>query len=75
MSATNAISGISIVGAIVAGRRRTDSLLATMLGFDRRRRSATINVVGGFLITDRMLHMFKAAADRARTRDAMTARR
>ena len=57
MSATNAISGISLVGSLVlAGSDR--GTLATLLGFIAVT-AATINVVGGFLITDRMLKMFK----------------
>ena len=57
MSATNAISAISVVGAIVtAGAQH--STLSTALGFIAVV-SATINLVGGFLITDRMLKMFK----------------
>ena len=58
MSATNAISAISIVGAlVVAGSRH--SLLTSVLGFIAVT-CATINVVGGFGITDRMLRMFKS---------------
>ena len=57
MSATNAISGISLVGSIVtAGAQH--STLSTVLGFIAVT-CATINVVGGFMITDRMLKMFK----------------
>ena len=57
MSATNAISGISLVGSIVAaGSRHSD--VATVLGFIAVI-CATANVVGGFLITDRMLKMFR----------------
>jgi NAD(P) transhydrogenase subunit alpha len=57
MSATNAISGISLVGSLVlAGSNR--GLLATVLGFVAVT-TATVNVVGGFLITDRMLKMFR----------------
>jgi NAD(P) transhydrogenase subunit alpha len=59
MSATNAISGISLVGSLVAagaGHGR----ITTLLGFIAVV-AATINVVGGFLITDRMLKMFKHA--------------
>ncbi len=57
MSATNAISAISLVGSIVmAGAER--GLLANVLGFVAVT-SATINAVGGFIITDRMLRMFK----------------
>jgi NAD(P) transhydrogenase subunit alpha len=57
MSATNAISGISLIGSLViAGAHETQ--LATWLGFVAVT-TATINVVGGFGITDRMLKMFK----------------
>jgi NAD(P) transhydrogenase subunit alpha len=57
MSATNAISAISLVGSLVmAGSDRGS--LPTVLGFIAVT-SATINVVGGFIITDRMLKMFK----------------
>ncbi len=57
MSATNAISGISLVGSLViAGAGRNE--LSTFLGFIAVT-AATINIVGGFLITDRMLKMFK----------------
>ena len=57
MSATNAISGISLVGSIVtAGKHQT--LVSTILGLTAVIAS-TINVVGGFLITDRMLKMFR----------------
>jgi NAD(P) transhydrogenase subunit alpha len=57
MSATNAISAISVVGALVmaGGDYNTTS---TILGFIAVI-SATINVVGGFMITDRMLRMFR----------------
>ena len=56
MSGSNAISGIAIVGAIIA--TKTGSELGTYLGFVAVI-FATINVVGGFLVTDRMLKMFK----------------
>lgn len=59
MSATNAISAISIVGAlVVAGSGH--GLLSGILG-GIAVMCATINVVGGFIITDRMLKMFKSA--------------
>jgi proton-translocating NAD(P)+ transhydrogenase subunit alpha len=59
MSATNAISAISLVGSLVlAGADH--GLLPTVLGFVAVT-CATINVVGGFIITDRMLKMFKRA--------------
>jgi NAD(P) transhydrogenase subunit alpha len=56
MSATNAISAISIVGALVVAGSRY-SLLGSILGAIAVA-CATINVVGGFIITDRMLRMF-----------------
>ncbi len=57
MSATNAISGISLVGSLVAAGGNQGNV-ATVLGFIAVT-AATINVVGGFMITDRMLKMFK----------------
>ncbi|HEY0005370.1 MAG TPA: NAD(P) transhydrogenase subunit alpha [Pyrinomonadaceae bacterium] len=57
MSATNAISGISLVGSIVAAGAQL-STVSTILGLTAVT-CATINVVGGFMITDRMLKMFK----------------
>ena len=57
MAATNAISGISLVGSLImAGAQH--SRLATMLGFIAVI-CATRNIVGGFLIVDRMLRMFQ----------------
>ena len=58
MSATNALSAISVVGAIVMAGRDNHYSISTYLGFIAVI-SASINVVGGFLITDRMLRMFK----------------
>jgi NAD(P) transhydrogenase subunit alpha len=59
MSTTNAISAISLVGSLVmAGADHGTP--ATVLGFVAVT-CATINVVGGFIITDRMLKMFKRA--------------
>ncbi len=60
MSATNAISGISLVGSMVAAGSRHGTV-ATTLGFIAVV-CATTNVVGGFLITDRMLKMFRKDA-------------
>ena len=57
MSATNAISGISLVGSLVAAGADRGPLSAC-LGFVAVT-AATINVVGVFMITDRMLRMFK----------------
>ena len=57
MSGSNAISGIAIIGAIlVSGRGGTE--MPTIFGFIAIV-FAMINVVGGFLVTDRMLGMFK----------------
>ena len=57
MSGANAISGITIVGAIAAAAL-ADGWISYALGFFAVV-FATINVVGGFLVTDRMLEMFK----------------
>jgi H+-translocating NAD(P) transhydrogenase subunit alpha len=57
MSATNAISGISLVGSLVAAGGKFGTV-STILGFIAVI-CATTNVVGGFIITDRMLKMFK----------------
>jgi len=56
MSGSNAISGIAIVGAIIA--TKIDGGVGTWLGIVAVI-FASINVVGGFLVTDRMLKMFK----------------
>jgi H+-translocating NAD(P) transhydrogenase subunit alpha len=57
MSATNAISGISLVGSLVtAGAHHT--IVSAVLGF-LAVTCSSINVVGGFVITDRMLKMFR----------------
>ena len=61
ISGSNAISGITLVGAIIAAGSAESSLtvilgtLAVIL--------ATINVVGGYMVTDRMLEMFKKKPD------------
>jgi NAD(P) transhydrogenase subunit alpha len=65
MSATNAISGISLVGSLVAAGSQRSSV-ATILGFVAVV-CATTNVVGGFLITDRMLKMFKRDDPKAKS--------
>jgi proton-translocating NAD(P)+ transhydrogenase subunit alpha len=57
MSMTNAISGISLVGSLVTAGANYNRI-STVLGFIAVT-CASINVVGGFLITDRMLKMFK----------------
>ena len=56
MSGSNAISGITIIGALVSAGAEMMSL-ATILGIVAVA-LATVNVVGGFLVTDRMLKMF-----------------
>ncbi|MBL8021541.1 MAG: NAD(P) transhydrogenase subunit alpha [Spirochaetia bacterium] len=58
MSATNAISAISVVAAIVVAGSDHHSILPSILGCIAVAAAMT-NVVGGFLITDRMLKMFK----------------
>jgi len=65
MSATNAISGISLVGSLVAAGSQRSSV-ATILGFIAVVAAMT-NVVGGFLITDRMLKMFRRDEPKAKT--------
>ncbi|BAZ89577.1 nicotinamide nucleotide transhydrogenase, subunit alpha [Raphidiopsis curvata NIES-932] len=57
MSGSNAISGISVIGAILAAGEKNTSLSVT-LGLIAVI-LAMVNVVGGFLVTDRMLQMFK----------------
>ena len=57
MSGTNAISGITLVGAVLAAGSGATGL-STALGFAAVV-FATINVVGGFMVTRRMLKMFK----------------
>jgi NAD(P) transhydrogenase subunit alpha len=64
MSATNAISGISLVGSLVAagsGSSRISNILGCIAVT-----CAMINVVGGFVITDRMLKMFRRKPDSAK---------
>ena len=59
MSGANAIHGVVIIGAIIVmGRAENDNYLALILGF-LAVILGTINVVGGFVVTDRMLEMFK----------------
>lgn len=61
MSGANAISGITLIGAlIIAGG--PESVYAQWIGFAAII-FATINVVGGFMVTDRMLEMFKKKED------------
>lgn len=58
MSGSNAISGITIVGALIAAGAQDHSALTTFLGTTAVI-FAMINVVGGYVVTDRMLGMFK----------------
>ena len=60
MSGANAIPGVVLIGAIIImGRAETDNYLALALGF-LAVILGTLNVVGGFVVTDRMLEMFKS---------------
>ncbi len=69
MSGSNAISGITIVGAMLAAGTEDGGILAIFLGF-LAVVLATINVVGGYLVTDRMLGMFKAGKAKSDRSDA-----
>lgn len=64
MSGANAISGITIIGAVTAAGLGATPL-AQILGF-LAVATAAVNVVGGFLVTDRMLQMFRSRAERKR---------
>jgi len=62
MSGSNAISGITLVGSLIsagAGHSALSTLLGTLAVI-----CATINVVGGFMVTDRMLEMFKRGKEK-----------
>lgn len=59
MSGANAIHGVVIIGAIIVmGHADSDNIMALILGF-LAVVLGTLNVVGGFVVTDRMLEMFK----------------
>ena len=59
MSGANAIHGVVVIGAIIVmGKAEADNYLALVLGF-LAVILGTLNVVGGFVVTDRMLEMFK----------------
>lgn len=59
MSGANAIHGVVVIGAIIVmGKAASDDYMALILGF-LAVILGTLNVVGGFVVTDRMLHMFK----------------
>jgi NAD(P) transhydrogenase subunit alpha len=73
MSATNAISAISVVGALVTaggGYNRTSTILGFLAVV-----AAMTNVVGGFMITDRMLRMFRKKPAETDTAEKETKRR
>ena len=60
MSGANAIHGVVVIGAIIVmGRAESNNYLALILGF-LAVIVGTLNVVGGFVVTDRMLEMFKS---------------
>lgn len=61
MSGSNAISGITIVGALIAAGSGSGETTSVVLG-TLAVAFATINVVGGYMVTDRMLGMFKTKA-------------
>ena len=63
MSGSNAISGITIVGALLSTAGTEGRAFATVLGAAALV-LATINVVGGYMVTDRMLAMFKKKGDK-----------
>ena len=64
MSGANAIHGVVIIGAIIVmGQADTDNYLALILGF-LAVILGTLNVVGGFVVTDRMLEMFSKKKDK-----------
>jgi NAD(P) transhydrogenase subunit alpha len=58
MSGSNAISGITLVGAVVAAGAAGNETISIILGTSAVV-FATINVIGGYMVTDRMLGMFK----------------
>ena len=62
MSGSNAISGITIIGALISAAAENITL-ATVLGIVAVA-MATVNVVGGFLVTDRMLKMFRSKREK-----------
>src|ERR1044072_2993608 len=68
MSGANAIHGVVIIGAIIVmGKAESDDYLALILGF-LAVILGTLNVVGGFVVTDRMLEMFRSKSTNQKTR-------
>ncbi len=69
MSGANAIHGVVIIGAIIVmGKAEADNYLALILGF-LAVILGTLNVVGGFVVTDRMLEMFRSKPKVQKTKD------
>ncbi len=66
MSGSNAISGITIVGALIATGSESNNPVCIVLG-TAAIALAMINVVGGYMVTDRMLAMFKAKQPDSKT--------
>ena len=68
MSGANAIHGVVVIGAIIImGKAEADNYLALILGF-LAVILGTLNVVGGFVVTDRMLEMFKKKKQNKKTK-------
>jgi NAD(P) transhydrogenase subunit alpha len=66
MSGANAIHGVVVIGAIIVmGKAESDNYFALVLGF-LAVILGTLNVVGGFVVTDRMLEMFKSKKKKAK---------
>ena len=59
MSGSNAISGITLVGALISSTQQPENAMLTAILATGAVFLATINVVGGYVVTDRMLAMFK----------------
>src|SRR5688500_18368699 len=69
MSGANAIHGVVIIGAIIImGKAENDNYLALILGF-LAVILGTLNVVGGFVVTDRMLEMFRSKPRKQKNAD------
>ena len=67
MSGANAIHGVVIIGAIIVmGKAESDNYLALILGF-LAVILGTLNVVGGFVVTNRMLEMFSSKSKKKKT--------
>lgn len=67
MSGANAIHGVVVIGAIIVmGKAETNNYLALILGF-LAVILGTLNVVGGFVVTDRMLEMFRSKSKSRKT--------